>query len=285
VKTAILVLLASASVAAADPTPKPSATPKPKDPGPRQECHTTREIKLAATREEVPGGYTYPVGTVVHVLKIDRNHVAAIVLIGPTREECIIGLNLIAETGGTPGPAMVVRSIQPPTAISIVNHDGPPGFIPTGIAAGDENLPGNPAWERRIFELTNAARVEHGLKPLMWDEDCAKAARYQAIDSYVQDYSHGDHSTSDQIVRNGKKDPGCIDQDDMTSRLRRFLGIKNGFAENSGRWAETPEKCMALWMRSPAHRANILEPRFTKLGVGVCLGVGGSSCVQVFRAD
>ncbi len=36
----------------------------------------------------------------------------------------------------------------------------------------------------------------------------------------------------------------------------------------------TPEAVVAGWMASPGHRANILSPNFTEIGVGLVSGAG-----------
>ncbi|MCW2724839.1 MAG: uncharacterized protein JWN35_1760 [Frankiales bacterium] len=42
-----------------------------------------------------------------------------------------------------------------------------------------------------------------------------------------------------------------------------------GAGENIAYGSVTPDQMMAMWMRSPGHKANILRPSYTHLGVGV----------------
>jgi uncharacterized protein YkwD len=42
--------------------------------------------------------------------------------------------------------------------------------------------------------------------------------------------------------------------------------------ENLAAGQPTPERAFTDWMNSPSHRDNILDPRFTELGVGVRFG-------------
>jgi uncharacterized protein YkwD len=45
----------------------------------------------------------------------------------------------------------------------------------------------------------------------------------------------------------------------------------------------TPEQLVAMWMASPGHRANLLKPGFTHIGVGaVATAAGRVYGVQVF---
>ena len=65
----------------------------------------------------------------------------------------------------------------------------------------------------------------------------------------------------------------------LTQRIRdsgyldgaRNHNIGENLAWGSGSWA-TPRRKVASWMDSPGHRANILNPRFRHLGVGVSTG-------------
>ena len=39
--------------------------------------------------------------------------------------------------------------------------------------------------------------------------------------------------------------------------------------ENIARYQKTPEEVMDDWMHSPAHRENIMHPRYTEIGIGI----------------
>ncbi len=53
--------------------------------------------------------------------------------------------------------------------------------------------------ERRIFELTNQVRAEHGVAPLRWDEELAEIARWRAEDMVKRGYfSHNDPVETEQ---------------------------------------------------------------------------------------
>lgn len=233
--------------------------------GPKEVLTTAVEIKIDPTREESTA--TFPAGSPVRVLK-STNTGEAVILIGETKEQAIVPLNAIVEAGGTGGNPITVESIHPPTRMSIVRHDGPEG-IWTGIATGDENIPSsNPEFEQEIFRLTNLERTKRGISPLVWDEDLARAARYHAGDTYVQGYNG--HFTKDTITRNGQDD-GEMKVESYQDRISRFLRTpRKVVSENlqARRNDASAKKLMEVWMGSPNHRANILEPRFRRLGVG-----------------
>lgn len=50
--------------------------------------------------------------------------------------------------------------------------------------------------------------------------------------------------------------------------LDRFGVEWRAYAENIAAGQATPEAVMRTWMNSTGHRANILDPRFTDIGVG-----------------
>jgi uncharacterized protein YkwD len=54
----------------------------------------------------------------------------------------------------------------------------------------------------------------------------------------------------------------------LPERLRREgLRVRHA-AENTGLGFATPQAAMAFWMGSPGHRANILAPEATQIGIG-----------------
>lgn len=246
--------------------------------GPKEVLTTAREIIIKPTREM--GEETYAAGSPVRVLKTLPNG-KFVILIGETNEQAVISSQAIVEAGGTTGDQIKVSSTQPPKELANKNTDGPEGTF-SGIATGDENIASSDhEYELEILRLTNLEREKAGVEKLVWDEDLARAARYQAADLYVQSYSPEDHATYDFVFRNGQR-MGSMKIDDGQSRIERFASY--GKAENvrSPKRTDTPIKSIEGWMGSPGHRSNILTERFTKMGVGYITGEGGSRLVQVF---
>ncbi|WP_342190492.1 CAP domain-containing protein [Paenibacillus macquariensis] len=55
------------------------------------------------------------------------------------------------------------------------------------------------------------------------------------------------------------------------------MGVKwRAYGENIAAGQTTPEEVTRVWMNSPGHRANILDPRFTDIGVGYVAGTATS---------
>jgi uncharacterized protein YkwD len=102
--------------------------------------------------------------------------------------------------------------------------------------------------------LLNVERRRHGLRPLRESKKLDRAA--------------ADHSRA--MVRNHYFGHG-----DFAGRIRRagYRGFTLG--ENIA-WGSlpysTPESIVRLWMHSPGHRANILRPQFTEIGIGIAAG-------------
>lgn len=123
------------------------------------------------------------------------------------------------------------------------------------------------AAEDVIFQETNAQRMANGLLPLKLEENLSKVAR--------------EHS-EDMATNNFFAHINLIGEDPTARAVRH--GIYGGIAENIGKmptgWVagvgyvdDTPEDVgkaqVQSWMGSPGHRANILNPRYTTIGVGV----------------
>jgi uncharacterized protein YkwD len=117
-----------------------------------------------------------------------------------------------------------------------------------------------------VLDLVNAERVSRGLDPVVEDAGASEAAYEHAFDMDARDFfGH---------VNPSGEDPG--------DRLDR-AGVSWSIAgENIARGQDSPAEVMSEWMASPDHRANILHPDFTRLGVGVHLGSGGPWWVQDF---
>ena len=112
--------------------------------------------------------------------------------------------------------------------------------------------------------LLNAERRSHGLARLRSDGQLAKAARrFSALmvaDRFFDHVSPAGSTLSSRVRR--------------TSYLRgrvRSWSLGENLAWGAGKRA-TPRSIVDAWMKSPGHRANILDERFRHIGVGVVIG-------------
>ena len=108
-------------------------------------------------------------------------------------------------------------------------------------------------FSRRLLELTNLERARYGIEPLIWDYDLERAARIHSMDMATNDFI-------DHVGSNGLTPGGRV-------RLESHALIR--VAENIAGGTRTPEHTVAAWMRSPGHRANILNADFRYMGVGI----------------
>jgi len=108
------------------------------------------------------------------------------------------------------------------------------------------------ASQQKLLNLTNQARIDQGLRPLHWDSALAAAAQKHAQKMFEQ------HSLSHQL-------PGEPNLQIRAAQAgARFREIAENVAMGNG--AEGVQK---EWMNSAPHRANILDPKLTDVGVGV----------------
>ncbi|MEK7218610.1 MAG: CAP domain-containing protein [Patescibacteria group bacterium] len=126
--------------------------------------------------------------------------------------------------------------------------------------------------KQRILELVNGERQKAALSPLTWNDRLALAAKRHAEDMQARNYfSHTglDGSSASDRIKAAGYGPTCTGCRWSTS-----------FGENIARGQRTPEQVMADWMNSPGHRANILNPQFLELGIGIA----GTYWAQEFGA-
>ena len=123
-------------------------------------------------------------------------------------------------------------------------------YISTEYAIDNENR------ALRVFELTNEARRQYGLRELSWSDELAEVGRVHCMDMAAQSYFDHvapDGTTPSQRVRN--------------AGIRCLIS-----AENIAAGQINPEMVVQSWLDSPGHRANILDPQLGKLGVAFFLG-------------
>ncbi len=114
--------------------------------------------------------------------------------------------------------------------------------------AGSESA----AAEQQLFRLINQDRVRQGFAELEWNEWLAQAARQHAAEmarrGQLSHQFNGEPSLRDRIA---------------ATRLRF-----DASAENVA-FGPTVAGINNDWMRSPGHRANILDPKYNAIGVAV----------------
>jgi hypothetical protein len=145
-------------------------------------------------------------------------------------------------------------------------HEDPEGLYdpepdPEGLLVPEQTPPPTSAptqdndaaeFEREVFRLVNEVRAEEGLSHLRWNDILAGLAREHSIDMYTRNFfSHT-----------------CPDGLGPFNRMRHGGYDSSQAAENLAMGQRTPESVMNSWMNSPGHRANILNPNLTEIGIG-----------------
>lgn len=108
------------------------------------------------------------------------------------------------------------------------------------------------AFEKEVVRLVNEQRVQNGLKPLKENWELSRVARYKSQDMVDKRYfSHTSptYGSPFQMI----KDFG--------------LSFRTA-GENIAYGQRTPQAVVTAWMNSSGHRANILNPSYTQIGVG-----------------
>lgn len=124
--------------------------------------------------------------------------------------------------------------------------------------------------EQEVVQLVNLERSKHGLAPLELDEKVTSIARKKSAD--MRDRGYFNHQS-----------PTYGSPFDM---LTQFGVTYRTAAENIAAGYSSPEAVVKGWMNSEGHRKNILNPSFTKIGIGhVKGGLYGNYWTQLFVGE
>jgi uncharacterized YkwD family protein/spore coat assembly protein SafA len=108
------------------------------------------------------------------------------------------------------------------------------------------------SFETEVIRLVNAARAQNGLNPLKENWELSRVARYKSQDMHDKGYFSHTSPTYGSF-----------------SNMIKNFGIPFRTAgENIAQGYTTPQTVFNGWMNSTGHRANILNPAFTQIGVG-----------------
>lgn len=110
--------------------------------------------------------------------------------------------------------------------------------------------------ENKILELMNQKRTEAGLSPLTMDDTLLQVARYKS--NHMIQYDYFDHTNPD-----GTK---------WTSWLQAIGYEYTATGENIAYNTYDPVELFTQWWNSEGHRANMMNPAYNKVGIGVLEG-------------
>lgn len=142
------------------------------------------------------------------------------------------------------------------------NGASEPSFDASALGEDETNCATNDQVLRQVCVLTNNERRVHGLPPLTLEPLRSQAAQ--------------DHA--DDMATRGFFSHTNPDGDTAFDRLANHGVSYQYAAENIAVGQSSAQQVVLAWMNSSGHRANILNVRYTKLGVGRSNG----HWVQVF---
>ncbi len=114
------------------------------------------------------------------------------------------------------------------------------------------------ALELEVLQRTNQVRQERGLRPLQWDALAYKAALGHAQD--MQERNFFAHQNPDGLGAAERMRAVGVLEVMVGENLASFEGYPD---------PAIPQRALSGWMSSPGHRANLLKPEFTHLGVAL----------------
>ena len=107
-------------------------------------------------------------------------------------------------------------------------------------------------YEKEVIRLVNEIRKQNGLRELKYDWQLSRVARIKSED--MRDNRYFSHTSPTY---------------GSPFQMMKSFGITYRSAgENIARGQATPQVVVNAWMNSSGHRANILNPSFTHIGVG-----------------
>jgi len=123
-------------------------------------------------------------------------------------------------------------------------------FLAYSVKTTSQEIPDG--HEKFLFDAVNRERTFEKLPPLKWDANLASAARAHA--RQMAEHNHLSHQFAGEP--------------DLTKRAHDAGAYFSMVAENV---AEAPsvDELHIEWMKSPPHRANILNPKLTAIGIAV----------------
>lgn len=117
----------------------------------------------------------------------------------------------------------------------------------------------NSSYVERVVALVNQERAKEGLSPLSINKSAEAAALVRAKET-VTSFSH--------TRPNGSSFSTALAEQGVSYRTA---------GENIAWGQKTPEQVMQGWMNSPGHRANIMNPSFSSIGVGYYRSAAGTN--------
>ncbi len=112
-------------------------------------------------------------------------------------------------------------------------------------------------WRAQILQMVNDARSQEGLGTLVFNDTLEAQAEQYACE--LIDGNFFDHVSP-------------VTGSTLADRAAEFGYHYQVVGENLAAGQRTPVEVFSDWMNSPGHRANIMHPEFTEVGIGIRSG-------------
>jgi len=154
----------------------------------------------------------------------------------------VVGIEPLAQYGNK-----AIDSIKPKIEQAFTTaKQGIEQLIAWGNGTSESSIEGR---VQALYEATNKERIANGLQPFI---------RNATLEQLAQNQSESMHKR------------GNVDHLGFDNRSATAIGA--GFdvtAENCAGGGYEASSFIEMWMNSPGHRANILNPRLTHIGIGI----------------
>ncbi|MCU0079603.1 CAP domain-containing protein [Extibacter muris] len=137
-----------------------------------------------------------------------------------------------------------------PETPDVPDTDKPDTDDPKPDNKPDQDESSNKTFAQQVAALVNAERAKEGLPALKMAEDVSRAALVRAKETEIS-FSH-------------TRPDGRGFNTALTEQGVKFRGA----GENIAWGQKSPQEVMKGWMNSPGHRANIMNSKYTTIGVG-----------------
>lgn len=134
-----------------------------------------------------------------------------------------------------------------------------PNLIYPGQRLTIPTMQATKAQESEVVRLVNVERAKQGLQLLTENWQLSRVARYKSADMAKLGYfSHTSPTYGSPFTM-----------------MENFGITFTSAGENIAMGQRSPQEVMNAWMNSPGHRANILSPSFSQIGVGLAQSSSG----------
>jgi uncharacterized YkwD family protein/spore coat assembly protein SafA len=134
-----------------------------------------------------------------------------------------------------------------------------PNLIYPGQKLTIPTMQATKAQESEVVRLVNVERAKQGLQLLTENWQLSRVARYKSADMAKLGYfSHTSPTYGSPFTM-----------------MENFGITFTSAGENIAMGQRSPQEVMNAWMNSPGHRANILSPSFSQIGVGLAQSSSG----------